>query len=179
MACHDVPMEMCVEPYRRLSPSPLFQPTRGEVMIALKVMAHEYMGLVKEKSTTLLSLPDNFRDDWLREAAMACIELGIGLRFANILRLLEDRDYFESLLPLPIDDPGWAGTSGTELVRQWWLYADEKYRAYHLRIFQRLLSGVDEAQLRRLLVYHPEAAHNRGFAPGDPSLSGDVYEKLG
>lgn len=89
------------------------------------------------------------RWDWLRDAVMSALELGLPVTLENAVRLLGDRAYFESLLPLPFDAPTWGSSSGTEVLRQWWTLHPESYRQAHLETFRRFVREIDMDEVRR------------------------------
>jgi hypothetical protein len=72
---------------------------------------------------------------------MSAIELGLPLCGESVTRLLTDRLYFESLLPMPISDPRWkpGRMTGTERLLQWWTSCTEEERtlnaSYILQVF--------------------------------------------
>ncbi len=46
----------------------------------------------------------HFNPDWIRDGAMAAVQLGLPMRPDFVLRLLSDHEYFKSLIPIPVDD---------------------------------------------------------------------------
>jgi hypothetical protein len=96
-----------------------------------------------------------FRFDWVRDAAMSAIELGLPLRPEPILRLLTDRQYFESLLPMPASDPRWKtrSKSGTEVLWQWWNVYPDEYRNHQTHFIQQLFQQLPPGAFRCLSSY--------------------------
>ncbi|MBN1813516.1 MAG: hypothetical protein JXA14_16885 [Anaerolineae bacterium] len=127
----------------------LIQDTLGRSFFThLKALAEAWTEVVLDVTRERGNpLPFEFRFDWIRDAAMAAVELGLPMRPDPVLRLLSDRQYFASLLPLPADDPRWVSRSqsGTEMLWQWWHVYPDEYRASQLdfvhQVFQRLPDG--------------------------------------
>jgi len=84
--------------------------------------------------------------DWIRDGAMAAIELGLPLQPECVLRLLSEQQYFESVLPISISDPHWdlEINTGTEVIRQWWLEYTIGYRNAHINIIRSLFSSLPQ-----------------------------------
>ena len=136
----------------------------------LKTFSHKFFAFLVHSGIKGFG-KEHIRYDWFREAIMSCVELGIGLTPKNAYKLLSDRDFFESLLPIPINSEEWGGASGTEIVRHWWLIASDEYRDCHLHAF-RAFKEYDPDQLKRNLTVHTNP-YNRGFREGDLMLLSD------
>lgn len=135
---------------------------RHDVLVSFKVLADTLESYWSDHAADW-NIDGSLRMDWIREAMMACIELGVALIYENVLRLLSDQAYFESLLPIPIDSQEWGGASGTEIVRQWWLLASDGYRRCHLQGFRQMYGSIDFEEVQYHIVVHPDSG-NRGFA---------------
>jgi len=146
-------------------------------MCSLKMAMNDIRAFLMLELFPVEQLTEDFRDDWVREALMACLELGVPVTPQNAYRLLEDRPYFESLLPVPFDSPDWGGASGTEIVRQWWLYACEDYRKYHLEIFKKVCFHPKVlAEWKRSLACHPGSG-DRGWFDQDRAVRESPYNR--
>lgn len=161
----DVPMLMSLGHYQQrvdlrhaYSASTIFK-----LLVFYKESAHSFEMLINTFSEHTYGEYDFIRTDWLRESYMSSLELGLPSTPETMLRLLSDRDYFESVLPIPIDSEEWGGASGTEIVRQWWLLAPLPYRERHLAAFKKTLNEIDMNLLRKQIVVHPTSG-NRGFS---------------
>lgn len=124
----------------------------------MKMMAESWVHTMADIARSVKyveGLPWDINLDWLRDAAMAAVELGLPLRPEPILELLTNRDYFESLLPMPVDDPRWqiGALSGTEILWQWWQLYPEAYRVHQVSLFEKVLLCIPENASRCFASY--------------------------
>lgn len=105
--------------------------------------------------------------DWFQNALLCCFELGLPVTPEQAFRLLEDFEFFESQLPIPVDSPEWRTSTGTELMLQWWFWADERYRCAHLRAFKKYFMLADLSEIKKCLATS-HSRKSRGFVSHTP-----------
>jgi len=93
-----------------------------------------------------------YRLDWFQSALQCCFELGLPVIPEQAIRLLEDFEFFESQLPIPVDSPEWGTITGTEVMLQWWFWTDERYRHAHLRAFKHFMMLADLSEIKQSLA---------------------------
>ncbi len=91
----------------------------------------------------------------MRDAAMAAVELGLPMRPDPVLRLLGDRNYFESLLPISVDDSRWElySKTGTQTLWQWWYVHSETYRTTQLEFVRKTFQRLPDDTFYCLTIY--------------------------
>jgi hypothetical protein len=92
------------------------------------------------------------RSRYFEDALMCCLELGLPATVQAALRILEDRAYFESQLPLPIGSVEWGFSTGTEGMLEWWTMWDERHRQEHREYFKIFYGQAPPETLKKYLA---------------------------
>ena len=84
---------------------------------------------------------------WIRSALITALETGQHATFQNAIRILEDREYFESILPFPMSDEriwDWLAGEGTAMVVEgWWQNTSERDRKIQIDYYKKTVGLID------------------------------------